>query len=70
MCASSLKKSYSLVLIWDANDAGLLLCCLCLGLWGQPAGTAGGQGEQLSCKKGSKRGGRGQGHGQGLALQQ
>lgn len=33
MCASCLKKSCSLILTWDANDACLLLCCLCLGLW-------------------------------------
>lgn len=45
MCASSPKKSYSLILIWDENDDCLLLCLLHPGLGRQQADTSGGQGE-------------------------
>lgn len=43
MCASCLKKFYSLILIQDASDACLLLCCLCLGLWGRGNRSAAGK---------------------------
>lgn len=46
MCASSLRKSYSLILIWDENDACLLPCFLHAKLGTQQADTPSGQGEE------------------------
>jgi len=45
MHASSLRKSYCPVLIWDENGSCLLLCLLGLGLGGQQAEASSGQGQ-------------------------